>query len=78
MGDGELEHKQLLASQTFLRQGVTFTVYNDNQAPNASFRSTCSRASFLGMSGSTWKKVWCNASRRSINFCAMFTTNSKS
>lgn len=31
MGDGELERKQALATTTFLNQGVTFTVYNDNQ-----------------------------------------------
>jgi len=37
MGDGELEHKQMLASQTFLRQGVTFTVYNDNQGTERIF-----------------------------------------
>ena len=31
MGDGELERKQDLANGTFLNQGITFTVYNDNQ-----------------------------------------------
>lgn len=31
MGEGELERKQDLATGTFLNQGVTFTVYSDNQ-----------------------------------------------
>ena len=31
MGDGELERKQALATDTFLNQGITFTVYSDNQ-----------------------------------------------
>lgn len=31
MGDGELERKELIAANTFLNQGVTFTVYNDDQ-----------------------------------------------
>ena len=31
MGDGELQRKQDLATGTFLNQGVTFTVYSDNQ-----------------------------------------------
>ena len=37
MGDGELDRKQLLASQTFLNQGVTFTVYSDNQGTERIF-----------------------------------------
>jgi len=37
MGEGELDRKQLLASQTFLNQGVTFTVYNDNQGTERIF-----------------------------------------
>ena len=37
MGDGDFERKQLLASQTFLNQGVTFTVYNDNQGTERIF-----------------------------------------
>ncbi len=37
MGDGEFDRKQLLASQTFLNQGVTFTVYNDNQGTERIF-----------------------------------------
>ena len=31
MDDGELERKLALATKTFLNQGITFTVYNDNQ-----------------------------------------------
>jgi uncharacterized circularly permuted ATP-grasp superfamily protein len=31
MGDGEFDKKQALATATFLNQGVTFTVYSDNQ-----------------------------------------------
>ena len=37
MGDGEIDRKQLLASQTFLNQGVTFTVYSDNQGTERIF-----------------------------------------
>ncbi len=37
MGDGELDRKQLLASETFLNQGVTFTVYSDNQGTERIF-----------------------------------------
>ena len=37
MGEGEFERKQLLASQTFLNQGVTFTVYSDNQGTERIF-----------------------------------------
>jgi uncharacterized circularly permuted ATP-grasp superfamily protein len=37
MGDGELDGKQLLASRTFLNQGVTFTVYSDNQGTERIF-----------------------------------------
>ena len=37
MGDGELDRKQLLAAQTFLNQGVTFTVYNDDQGTERIF-----------------------------------------
>lgn len=31
MGDGEFQRKQDLATGTFLNQGITFTVYSDNQ-----------------------------------------------
>jgi uncharacterized circularly permuted ATP-grasp superfamily protein len=31
MGDGDIERKQALASNTFLNEGVTFTVYSDNK-----------------------------------------------
>jgi uncharacterized circularly permuted ATP-grasp superfamily protein len=31
MVDGELERKQALATDTFINQGITFTVYSDNQ-----------------------------------------------
>lgn len=31
MAEGDFERKQLLATNTFLNQGVTFTVYSDNQ-----------------------------------------------
>ncbi len=37
MGDGEFERKQMLASQTFLNQGVTFTVYDDHQGTERIF-----------------------------------------
>jgi len=37
MGDGEIDRKQLLASQTFLNQGVTFTVYSDTQGTERIF-----------------------------------------
>ncbi len=37
MGEGEIDRKQLLASQTFLHQGVTFTVYSDNQGTERIF-----------------------------------------
>jgi uncharacterized circularly permuted ATP-grasp superfamily protein len=37
MGDGELDRKQMLASQTFLNQGITFTVYSDNQGTERIF-----------------------------------------
>ena len=37
MGEGELDRKQMLASQTFLNQGITFTVYNDNQGTERIF-----------------------------------------
>jgi uncharacterized circularly permuted ATP-grasp superfamily protein len=37
MGDGELDRKQLLAGQTFLNQGITFTVYSDNQGTERIF-----------------------------------------
>ncbi len=37
MKPGDFEHKQLLASKTFLNQGVTFTVYNDNQGTERIF-----------------------------------------
>ena len=37
MGGGEIDRKQLLASQTFLNQGVTFTVYSDNQGTERIF-----------------------------------------
>ncbi|HEV7868692.1 MAG TPA: circularly permuted type 2 ATP-grasp protein [Chthoniobacteraceae bacterium] len=31
MADGDIERKQLLATDTFLNQGITFTVYSDTQ-----------------------------------------------
>ena len=37
LGAGEIDRKQILASQTFLQQGVTFTVYNDNQGTERIF-----------------------------------------
>ncbi|MDQ3622671.1 MAG: circularly permuted type 2 ATP-grasp protein, partial [Verrucomicrobiota bacterium] len=37
MTDGELARKQLLAGQTFINQGITFTVYNDNQGTERIF-----------------------------------------
>jgi uncharacterized circularly permuted ATP-grasp superfamily protein len=37
MADGEVERKQSLATNTFLNQGVTFTVYNDNQGTERIF-----------------------------------------
>jgi uncharacterized circularly permuted ATP-grasp superfamily protein len=37
MGEGELDRKQMLASQTFLNQGITFTVYSDNQGTERIF-----------------------------------------
>ena len=37
MADGELERKQALATNTFLNQGVTFTVYSDDQGTERIF-----------------------------------------
>lgn len=37
MSEAERDRKQLLASQTFLKQGITFTVYNDNQGTERIF-----------------------------------------
>lgn len=37
MAEGEIERKQALATDTFLNQGVTFTVYNDNQGTERIF-----------------------------------------
>ena len=37
MGDGEIERKQALATATFINQGVTFTVYSDNQGTERIF-----------------------------------------
>jgi len=37
MQEGEIERKQALANGTFLNQGVTFTVYNDNQGTERIF-----------------------------------------
>ncbi len=37
MGDGEIERKQALATSTFINQGVTFTVYSDNQGTERIF-----------------------------------------
>jgi uncharacterized circularly permuted ATP-grasp superfamily protein len=37
MADGEIDRKQALATDTFLNQGVTFTVYNDNQGTERIF-----------------------------------------
>ena len=37
MADGEIERKQALATNTFLNQGVTFTVYSDNQGTERIF-----------------------------------------
>ncbi len=37
MQDGEIERKQALANGTFLHQGVTFTVYSDNQGTERIF-----------------------------------------
>ena len=37
MGEGEIERKQDLATATFLNQGVTFTVYSDNEGTERIF-----------------------------------------
>ena len=37
MADGEIDRKQALATNTFLNQGVTFTVYSDNQGTERIF-----------------------------------------
>ena len=37
MADGDIERKQALATDTFLNQGVTFTVYNDTQGTERIF-----------------------------------------
>ncbi|MEA3211758.1 MAG: hypothetical protein QOE70_4815 [Chthoniobacter sp.] len=37
MVDGEIERKQALATNTFLNQGITFTVYSDNQGTERIF-----------------------------------------
>jgi len=37
MVDGEVERKQALATATFLNQGITFTVYSDNQGTERIF-----------------------------------------
>ncbi len=37
MGEGEFERKRSLATTTFLNQGVTFTVYSDNQGTERIF-----------------------------------------
>jgi uncharacterized circularly permuted ATP-grasp superfamily protein len=37
MAEGEIERKQALATDTFLNQGVTFTVYSDNQGTERIF-----------------------------------------
>jgi uncharacterized circularly permuted ATP-grasp superfamily protein len=37
MAEGEIERKQGLATHTFLNQGITFTVYNDNQGTERIF-----------------------------------------
>jgi len=37
MGEGEFERKQTLATDTFLNQGITFTVYSDNQGTERIF-----------------------------------------
>src|SRR5262245_59361089 len=37
MNDAEIERRHRLASQTFLNQGITFTVYSDNQGTERIF-----------------------------------------
>src|SRR4051794_24296846 len=37
MGEGEFERKQALATGTFLNQGITFTVYSDNEGTERIF-----------------------------------------
>ena len=37
MGEGDLDRKQALATNTFLNQGITFTVYSDNQGTERIF-----------------------------------------
>jgi len=41
----QLRQRQTEADKAFLTQGITFTVYGDGQAPSASSRTTCCRAS---------------------------------
>ena len=44
LGHEELSQKLRSLELLFLKQGITFTVYGDEQAPNASSRSTPSPA----------------------------------
>ncbi len=44
MAPDSFERKSALAAQTFLTQGITFTVYNDDQGTERIFRSKLSGA----------------------------------